>query len=76
MPPSPEEVVAFEKSVAPDATAELVERLLASPHFGERLVGPALVLPHQSAETRNIRVEDRGKLPPAGGDLHGFDHRE
>ena len=52
------------------------QRIDSPPHFGERLVGPALVLPHQSAETRNIRVEDRGKLPPAGGDLHGFDHRE
>lgn len=36
LPPSPEEVDAFLKDDAPDAYEKLVERLLASPHFGER----------------------------------------
>ncbi|MCI0702799.1 MAG: DUF1549 and DUF1553 domain-containing protein [Planctomycetia bacterium] len=36
LPPSPEEVEAFLKDNAPDAYEKLVERLLASPHFGER----------------------------------------
>ncbi len=38
LPPTPEEVVAFEKEFAtsPRAYEHLVDRLLASPHFGER----------------------------------------
>ncbi len=36
LPPAPEEVAAFEADTAPDAYARLVERLLASPHYGER----------------------------------------
>jgi hypothetical protein len=36
LPPSPEEIDAFEKDPAPDAYARLVERTLASPHYGER----------------------------------------
>jgi hypothetical protein len=37
LPPSPQEVHAFESDKAPDAYAKLVERLLASPHYGERM---------------------------------------
>jgi mono/diheme cytochrome c family protein len=36
LPPSPEEVDAFVNDRAPDAWSRLVERLLASPHYGER----------------------------------------
>ncbi|MBI5801604.1 MAG: DUF1553 domain-containing protein [Verrucomicrobia bacterium] len=36
LPPSPEEVHVFLNDAAPDAYEKLVERLLASPHFGER----------------------------------------
>ncbi|HEX5102988.1 MAG TPA: DUF1549 domain-containing protein, partial [Pirellulaceae bacterium] len=36
LPPSPEEVVAFLADESPDATERLVDRLLASPNFGER----------------------------------------
>ncbi|MFB3133750.1 MAG: DUF1549 domain-containing protein [Rhodothermales bacterium] len=36
LPPSPEEVRAFVEDLAPDAYSTLVDRLLASPHFGER----------------------------------------
>ena len=36
LPPSPEEVEAFIKDKRPDAYASLVDRLLASPHYGER----------------------------------------
>jgi hypothetical protein len=34
--PTPEEVKAFEKDRSPDAYNKLADRLLASPHFGER----------------------------------------
>jgi hypothetical protein len=37
LPPPPEEVAAFERDPAPDAYERLVARLLASPHFGERM---------------------------------------
>jgi hypothetical protein len=37
LPPTPDEVAAFEKDAAPDAYEKLVERLLASPGYGERM---------------------------------------
>ena len=36
LPPSPEEIQAFVGDRSPDAYERLVDRLLASPHFGER----------------------------------------
>ena len=36
LPPSPDEVEAFVADPAPDAYEKLVDRLLASPHYGER----------------------------------------
>jgi hypothetical protein len=36
LPPAPEDVVAFERDPSPLARESLVERLLASPHYGER----------------------------------------
>src|SRR5215472_8832082 len=36
LPPSPREVAAFVADKSPDAWRKLVERLLASPHYGER----------------------------------------
>ncbi|HJT36603.1 MAG TPA: PSD1 and planctomycete cytochrome C domain-containing protein [Pirellulales bacterium] len=36
LPPSPEKVEAFVKDPSPDAFARVVERLLDSPHYGER----------------------------------------
>src|SRR5581483_2768390 len=36
LPPTPEEVDAFLKDSSPDAFAKVVDRLLASPHYGER----------------------------------------
>ncbi len=36
LPPAPEEVEAFVNDKAPDAYEKLVDRLLASPHYGER----------------------------------------
>ena len=36
LPPTPEEVAAFEADRAPDAYERLVDRLLASPHYGEK----------------------------------------
>ena len=36
LPPTPEEVVDFLKDESPEAYAKVVDRLLASPHYGER----------------------------------------
>src|SRR5262249_18730132 len=36
LPPTPEEVAEFLEDQAPDAYERLVDRLLASPHYGER----------------------------------------
>jgi len=36
LPPTPEEIAAFEKDTSPDAFAKVVDRLLTSPHYGER----------------------------------------
>jgi hypothetical protein len=36
LPPTPEEVEAFTKDTSPDPFAKVVDRLLASPHYGER----------------------------------------
>lgn len=36
LPPTPEEIEAFEADDSPEAYEKLVDRLLASPHFGER----------------------------------------
>ncbi len=37
LPPTPEEVNAFLQDASPDAFEKVVDRLLASPHFGERM---------------------------------------
>ncbi len=40
--PTPEEVIAFTKDTSPNAYETLVDKLLASPHYGERLALPWL----------------------------------
>ncbi len=42
LPPTPAEVDAFENDPSPDAYDRLVDRLLASPHYGERQARPWL----------------------------------
>ncbi|MBX3741221.1 MAG: PSD1 domain-containing protein [Akkermansiaceae bacterium] len=42
LPPSPEEVAAFLADTRPEAYAAQVDRLLASPHYGERMAVPWL----------------------------------
>jgi hypothetical protein len=44
LPPTPAEVESFLADPAPDAYAKQVERLLASPHYGERMAVPWLDL--------------------------------
>ncbi|MFK7851636.1 MAG: PSD1 and planctomycete cytochrome C domain-containing protein [Akkermansiaceae bacterium] len=42
LPPTPEELVSFISDESPDAYEKQVERLLASPHYGERMAVPWL----------------------------------
>lgn len=42
LPPKPEEVAEFARDTSPAAYDQLVERLLSSPHYGERLAIPWL----------------------------------
>jgi hypothetical protein len=44
LPPSPEEVITFERDTDPRAYELLVDRLLESPHYGERMAVPWLDL--------------------------------
>lgn len=44
LPPSPEEIEKFLNDKSPNAYAKQVERLLASPHYGERMAAPWLDL--------------------------------
>jgi len=44
LPPTPAEVAAFEADPSPEAYERAVDRLLASPHFGERMAVPWLDL--------------------------------
>jgi mono/diheme cytochrome c family protein len=58
LPPSPDEVIAFVTDTRPDAYERLIDRLLASPHYGER----------RHAAQRDLGAKDRDRLPPQHAD--------
>ena len=60
LPPTPEEVEAFLADPAPDAYERLVDRLLASPHYGERWARRWMDLAH-FAETHG---HDQDRIRP------------
>jgi hypothetical protein len=60
LPPAPEEVAAFVADPAPDAYERLVDRLLASPHYGERWARHWLDIAHY-ADTHGF---ERDQLRP------------
>jgi len=60
LPPSPEDVAAFLADPAPDAYEKLVDRLLASPHYGERWARHWLDIAHY-ADTHGF---ERDQLRP------------
>ena len=57
LPPSPEEVAAFVRDSSPDAYANLVNRLLESPRYGERMARLWLDLVRY-ADSDGYRVDD------------------
>ena len=56
LPPTPGEVEAFVRDRSPDAYAKVVDRLLASPHYGERWARHWLDLVRY-AETRGHEMD-------------------
>jgi mono/diheme cytochrome c family protein len=64
LPPTPEEVVAFEKDSSPDAYAKAVDRLLASPRYGERWGRHWLdVARYADDDIRGLDPRGRGYMP-------------
>ncbi|HUR27491.1 MAG TPA: DUF1549 domain-containing protein, partial [Planctomycetota bacterium] len=64
LPPTPEEVAAFVADEADDALAKVVDRLLASPHYGEAWGRWWLdVARYGEDDCRSLDPEDRGYNP-------------
>ena len=63
LPPTPDEVEAFVSDATPDAYERLVDRLLASPHFGERQARHWLDVV-RFAETQRLRGRRRTPATP------------
>jgi mono/diheme cytochrome c family protein len=63
LPPTPAEVDAFVADPSPDAYEKVVERLLASPHFGERWARPWLDLARY-ADSHGFQRDDLRPLWP------------
>jgi hypothetical protein len=53
LPPTPEEIDSFVNDSSPVAYEALVDRLLASPHFGERWGGTGSTLPASASRSRS-----------------------
>jgi hypothetical protein len=63
LPPTPKEVDAFLADQSPDAYGKLVDRLLASPHYGEHLARMWLDLARY-ADTNGYEKDDRRTIWP------------
>jgi len=64
LPPTPEEIAAFEKDAAPDAFAKIVDRLLESPQYGERWGRQWLdVARYGEDDYRSLNPNPRGYRP-------------
>ncbi len=61
LPPSPAELDAFLADARPDAYEKLVDKLLASPHFGERWARPWLDLARY-ADSNGYEKDDRREI--------------
>ena len=62
LPPAPDEVAAFEADASPDAFAKVVDRLLASPHYGERW-GRYWLDIARYADTKGYVFEEERRFP-------------
>ena len=67
LPPTPEEIDAFEKDKSPNAFAKVVDRLLASPRYGERWGRHWLdVARYAEDDVRGLDPKGRGYMPFRG----------
>jgi hypothetical protein len=64
LPPTPEEVEVFAADPAPDAYEKVVERLLGSPHYGERLARLWLDVARYAEDQAHIVGTDRSLCYP------------
>ena len=60
--PTPEEIAAFENDSAPDAFAKVVDRLLASPHYGEKWARHWLDI-SRYADTKGYVFQEERRYP-------------
>ncbi|HTB15170.1 MAG TPA: PSD1 and planctomycete cytochrome C domain-containing protein [Bryobacteraceae bacterium] len=71
LPPTPEEIAAFDKDTSPDAFARVVDRLLASAHYGERWGREWLdVARYGEDDYRSLNPFPRGYFPYANAYLY------
>ena len=71
LPPTPEEVAAFEKDRSPNAFAKVIDRLLASPHYGERWGRHWLdVARYAEDDVRGLDPKRRGYMPFNGAYIY------
>lgn len=71
LPPTPEEVEAFEKDKSPDAFTKVVDRLLASPRYGERWGRHWLdVARYADDDVRGLDPKGRGYMPFSGAYIY------
>jgi mono/diheme cytochrome c family protein len=71
LPPTPEEIAAFDKDSSPEAFAKVVDRLLASPHYGERWGREWLdVARFGEDDYRSLNPFPRGYFPYANAYLY------
>jgi hypothetical protein len=64
LPPTPEEVEAFVQDPSPHAREKVVERLLASPHYGERWARVWLDVARYAEDQAHIIGKDRSLFYP------------
>jgi hypothetical protein len=64
LPPTPEQVEAFVNDPAPDAERKVVERLLASPHYGERWARLWLDVARYAEDQAHLVGSDRSLFYP------------
>jgi hypothetical protein len=63
LPPSPQEIAAFEKDTAPGAYERVVDRLLASPRYGERMAADWLDIARY-ADSYGFQVDREREMWP------------
>ena len=70
LPPTLDEIAAFEADTSPDAFAKVVERLLASPHYGERWGRHWLDVARYADTKEYVRLKEERRL------LFAFTYRD